>query len=81
MSTRVRRILAAGKKVSFGGIFQGVLSRGGATKFAVRSALSKARAKGSVKFADGLYWSATETGNKRPPASRNGKPGAKSVAG
>lgn len=68
VATRVKRVLAAGKKLGFAEILQGVLARGPATKFAVRSALSKAREKGLVKFEDGVYWMPTPE-KKKPGAT------------
>lgn len=76
VTQRVKRLLAAGRKLSFGDIHKGVLVRGPATKFAVRSALGKAREKGVIRFADGLYWM---TGNKKPAPAR-GQSGSSEAA-
>lgn len=60
----MKKILATGRKLSFGELYQGVLRGGPATKFAVRSALGKARQKGTIKF-DGEQYFMAPAGGKR----------------
>lgn len=57
---RVKKLLASGRPLTFSEVHQGVLKAGPASKFAVRSALGKARARGVVRF-DGVRYSMGKT--------------------
>jgi hypothetical protein len=61
---RVRKLLAQRGALTFGELYDGVLSGGDATKFAVRSALHKDREKGDIAF-DGERYSLKDL--KRKP--------------
>lgn len=69
----MRRLLAGGGKFTFAELYAGVQRGGPATKFALRSALAKAREAGVVKF-DGEKYA---LGPKREKAATPGGAAAK----
>ncbi len=55
MTARVRKILAAGKPLTFGELYALVTKTAPASKFAVKSALGKGRERGEYQFTGDRY--------------------------
>lgn len=77
MSQRVKNLLAGGKRMEFGELYEAVSRVGPATKFAVRSALSKGRERGDIGFAGGKYYAKGRPGRPKTetPAAGQGSGG------
>jgi hypothetical protein len=74
VTTRVKRLLATGRRMTFGEMFTAVLKGGPATKFAVRSALSKGRERGTIQYDGEVYFMSAPPERKKatesPPVAK-----------